>query len=109
MVLKPRHRDTEFTEDALRTTVGSYLPAGLTIAATTAAVSTATAAVSTAAVAATTTTAAAKTTTAAAATIFAGLGFVHVQRTTINFLTIELSDSGLALFLARHFDKTETA
>jgi hypothetical protein len=111
---KSHYRSTEFTEDALRVSYweGKRLPAWLAIAAATAAaVATATAAITTVttAAAATTATAAAKATTATAAAIFARLGFVNVQRPTVDFLTVKLSDSCLALFLAGHFDKAKAA
>jgi hypothetical protein len=85
---------------------------GLAIAATTAAaVAAATAAITTVTTAAATTTtaAAAKTTTTTTRAILARFGFVNVQRTTVDFLAIKLSDSCLALFLAGHFDEAEAA
>jgi hypothetical protein len=74
------------------------------LAATTVAAAATTATTTTAAVA--TPTASAATTTAAA--IFAWLGFVHSQRTTIVFLFVQALDgltSGVVVF---HFDESET-
>src|SRR6267143_443011 len=50
---------------------------------------------------------AAVATAAIAAAIFAGLGFVNLQRTSAQVFTIELRDSSSAFFLGLHLDKTK--
>ena len=46
---------------------------------------------------------------ATAIAIFAGLGFIYIQRTSAHFLTIELLNSSRAFFLGLHLDEAEAA
>jgi hypothetical protein len=46
---------------------------------------------------------------ATAAAILAGLRFINLQLAAVNLFSVEFFDSFLALFLGRHFDKTESA
>src|SRR6185369_13935130 len=101
-LVNTNHKGTKVTN-------GRRLPPGFAMSSTAAAVAAAiTTTTATAAVAATATTTKTATATAATGTWFARLGFVHFERATADFLTIELANCGFAFFLRRHFDKTKT-
>jgi hypothetical protein len=87
------------------------LPARFAIATvTTATATTAAATVATVAATATTATESTTTTTAASVTaLFSWTSFVNGEVPTVEFLTVELGDSGITFFFRGHLNETKTA